>query len=115
MGLYFYNRTNEMVQIVFAHYDPNCEGDVKWRKKGWWRIAPGQTVKVWSGRPGGQKFLYYAENSFGQTWAGDYFTQIPGRQFDWCWNLGSTDSRNLGLALTSQISSTSMDHTIKIQ
>ncbi|MHA4218327.1 MULTISPECIES: hypothetical protein [Bacillus] len=66
---------------------------------------------VWAG---GHKFLYYAEDGFGHIWAGNYFTQIPAYAFDWCWNMGSTDSRTLGLKMTDEISSTSQDYKITI-
>lgn len=115
MGLYFHNKTNVTLQIVYAHSDPKCEGD-KWIKKGWYKVAPGKTVKVWSGWAGGKKFFYYAEDTrgLGHVWSGDFFTQIPYNAFSWCWNTGSTDSRTLGLKKI-KISTTIMDHTINLK
>lgn len=50
------------------------------------------------GGGGNSKFFYYAENaSRSLAWAGPFFTPLPQNAFDWCWNTGSTDSRNLGL------------------
>lgn len=43
------NRTNVGLQVVYAYSDPNCEGRNKWSKKGWYQVAPGKTVQVWSG------------------------------------------------------------------
>jgi len=97
MGLYFKNKTNELLWVVYGYYAPGCEG-VDWAKKGWWSLAPSQTKKVHSGYVGNSYWLFFAEaDDFSPVWSGPYFTQIPWNAFDWCWNTGSTNSRTLGL------------------
>lgn len=104
--LYFHNKTNATLWVVYADYDPNCEGRIQWKKHGWYKIDPGKKVKVTMnvfhssalGTPlESHAFLYYAEDHIGHTWGGECFTQIPENPFDWCWNTGSTNSRTLGL------------------
>ncbi|AYK06742.1 DUF1036 domain-containing protein [Brevibacillus laterosporus] len=119
MGLHFRNRTNVGLQIVYAYSAPNCEGSNKWLKKGWYKVAPGNTVQVWSGWANGRKFFYYAEDTsgLGRTWSGEFVTPIPSRAFEWCWDTGSTDSRNLGLKklqVPNQFP-TILDYTINLQ
>ncbi|PFX63068.1 hypothetical protein COL35_29205 [Bacillus toyonensis] len=107
--LYFHNKTNATLWVVYADYEPNCEGSVKWKKHGWYKVNPGKMVKVTMnvlymdigvGHPYpfmDHQFLYYAEDHIGHKWGGECFTQIPDNPFDWCWNTGSTNSRTLGL------------------
>lgn len=98
MGLYFHNATGDTVFVAYAYHSPGCEGGTPWAKKGWYRITPGATAKVLSGWAGDGKYFYFAENETRtKVWQGDFFTQLPSRAFDWCWNTGSTDSRTLGL------------------
>lgn len=90
MGLYFHNRTNSTAYVAYAYYDSTCpDGDTKWTKLGWFRLAPGQKGKVWSGYVGGRTFYYYAYNSSGE-WSGEYPTQVPSNSFKWCWDTGCT-------------------------
>lgn len=108
MGLYFHNKTNETIDLVFAHENPDCEG-VEYSKKGWYTMAPGQKIMVWSGWAGKYKFYYFARNiSRTRVWpkrGRDYFTNIPNVAFDMCWDLSSTtfghgpEPEELGLAL----------------
>lgn len=67
----------------------------------------------------GKKFFYYAEDTsgLGRTWSGEFVTPIPSRAFDWCWDTGSTDSRDLGLKklqIPSQIPPI-LDYTINLR
>ncbi|WP_431091349.1 DUF1036 domain-containing protein [Paenibacillus sp. 8b26] len=96
MGLNFRNSTNAAIYVVYAYPNFSCS-PVNYAKIGWYRVDPGQTREVWNGYAGGNTFYYYAESSFGRTWAGTYFTQIPEQSFHWCWNVGCTTCRNLGL------------------
>jgi len=98
MGLYFKNKTNEVLWVVYGYYAPGCEGGVDWAKKGWWSILPGMSVKVRSGWVGGSWWLFYAEaDDFSPVWAGGFSTFIPWNAFDWCWNTASNNGRTLGL------------------
>ncbi|MDM5223526.1 DUF1036 domain-containing protein [Peribacillus sp. NJ11] len=107
--LYFHNKTNATLWVVYADYENNCEGRVQWKKHGWYKVDPGKQVMVKMNvldvRMGdmvsmpikNHEFLYYAEDDIGHKWSGECFTQIPSNSFHWCWNTGSTNSRNLGL------------------
>lgn len=107
--LYFHNKTNATLWVVYADYEPKCEGRVQWKKHGWYKVDPGRQVMVKMNvldatvgdMPSmplkNHEFLYYAEDHIGHKWSGECFTQIPGNPFDFCWNTGSTNSRNLGL------------------
>jgi len=98
MGLYFKNKTNEVLWVAYARHAPGCEGGVDWAKRGWFRVAIGETIKVQSGWAGGSKFFFYAEaNDMSPVWAGEFFTHLPWVAFDWCWNTASTNGRNVGL------------------
>lgn len=95
MGFNFRNNTNSTVYIAYAYQNSNCR-PVTYAKIGWYRVEPGQTRQVWSGYAGGRTFYYFAEDVFGRTWNGPYFTQIPNQAFHWCWNTGCSTCRNLG-------------------
>lgn len=115
MGLYFQNVTGDPIYVAYAYNAPGCEGGVNWAKKGWYRIGPGGTVKVLSGWAGPGKYFCYAENeSRTRNWSGTFFTQLPPRAFDWCWNTGSTDSRTLGLAKV-EVGWGTMDYTVRLR
>lgn len=114
MGLYFRNSTNATIWVAYARHSPGCEGGVDWAKKGWYEIGPGSTAKVWSGWAGGEKFFFFAEDNAGHVWAGDFFTPVPWDAFDWCWNTGSTASRDVGFRKIDTISWEIMDYTIPI-
>lgn len=96
MGVNFRNSTNAAIFLVFSYPDFSCT-PVNYSKAGWFRVNPGQTIQVWSGFAGGNTFFYYAEDDFGRTWRGSYFTQVPENAFDWCWDTGCTTCRNVGL------------------
>lgn len=113
MGLYFHNKTSATLWIVYAHYRPECveDGGVKWEKKGWYKVTPGNTVKVWSGWAGGEKFFFYAEDHVGHVWAGPFFTDIPWSAFEWCWQTGSNMARTLGMR---KFFASNMDYTVNL-
>ena len=111
MGLYFRNKTNSTVWVVYAFHTPGCEGGVNWTKKGWYKISPGATAKVWTGWAGGNKFFYYAEDASGRKWAGPYVTFASHNAFEWCWNTASTNGKNVGMR---KIEASNMDYTINL-
>ncbi len=111
MGLYFRNNTNSPIWVAYAYHSPGCEGGVNWSKKGWYTILPGSTAKVWSGWAGGEKFFYFAEDSAGHQWTGQFFTHVPWNAFDWCWNTASTNGRTVGFRKIDTISWEIMDYT----
>lgn len=101
MGLSFHNKTNLILYLVVAYYDPQCqdEGNIPWRKRGWWTIQPNETVNVWNGSANNKEFLYFAEDSNRTvSWSGDRYTHIPYTEFTRCWNItGNESGRRLGL------------------
>lgn len=114
MGLYFRNFTGDAVFVAYAYHSPGC-GAVQWSKKGWYRIGPNGTVKVFSGWAGDGKYFFFAENERRtRSWSGPFFTPLPSRAFDWCWNTGSTDSRTLGLA-KFEVGWGVLDHTVNLR
>jgi hypothetical protein len=114
MGLYFKNGTADTLFVAYAYHSPGCEGGTNWAKKGWYRIAPGGTAKVFSGWAGPGKYFAFAENEARtRAWSGPFFTDLPSRAFDWCWNTGSTDSRTLGL-FKIEVGAGILDHTVRL-
>lgn len=95
MGLNFRNSTSSTVYVAIGYLNYGCS-PVTYAKIGWYRLFPGETRQVWSGYAGGRTFFYYAEDSFGRSWSGAYFTQVPNQAFHLCWNAGCFPCRNLG-------------------
>jgi hypothetical protein len=114
MGLYFHNKTGSAVWVTYAYYSPGCEVGVNWEKKGWYHVLPGTTAKVWSGWAGGNKFFFFAEDDFGHSWVGSFFTFVPWNAFDWCWNTASTNGRTVGFRKIDTISWNISDYTINL-
>lgn len=114
MGLYFQNSTGDTLFVAYGYHAPGCEGGVDWAKKGWYRISPGGTAKVLTGWAGPGKYFFFAENeSRTRSWSGPFFTPLPSRAFDWCWQTGSSDSRVLGLSKL-EVGWGILDHTVRL-
>jgi len=101
MGLYFKNRTQARIWAVFAYPKKQCgektPAGVDYAKKGWYPVAPGQEVKVYSGWVGGDAWFFYAESDGGSpVWAGDYRTDVSIYAFDNCWDTGWSTGREVG-------------------
>jgi hypothetical protein len=89
MGFYFKNNRQEVIWVVFGYPREGCEGGVDYGKKGWYRLAPGDVAKVYTGWAGSDAYFYYAEaDDLSPKWSGRYFTDVPLNAFDLCWNLG---------------------------
>jgi hypothetical protein len=115
VGLYFQNSTSTTVWFAYAYADSGCasEGD-PWSKTGWFMVTPHTDLLVRSGPVNGAKYFFFAENQDRSvSWSGEFFTHIPDRAFDWCWNTGSTDSRVLGMRKII-VPATSINHTINV-
>ncbi|AUS07484.1 DUF1036 domain-containing protein [Laceyella sacchari] len=95
MGLLFRNSSNSTVYVAYAYQNSDCR-PITYAKIGWFRLDPGQLREVWSGFAGGRTFFYYAESDR-LVWTGPYFTQVPFQAFHWCWNVGCTTCRNVGM------------------
>lgn len=111
MAVRFRNQTNRDIYVVFAH-SAQCENS-NWVKRGWWRVSPGETVTVRGGASNGATYLWHASSGSAR-WEGPYQTQVPPRQFDWCWNTGSTDSDTVGMRRLS-VPVTSINHSIVLR
>lgn len=95
MALYFQNKFAETVWISFLYNDPECGamGGTPWRKMGWWRVDPGQTLNAWNTdlRTVNRYVAWYAEefkDSGGATWsgAGNNHYLIPDVGFNQCYD-----------------------------
>ncbi|OAB41654.1 DUF1036 domain-containing protein [Paenibacillus glacialis] len=89
------NSTNSTVYLVYAYENRLCK-PVNYEKRGWFRISPGQTIRLFPGYVNAY-FYYYAYNLAGIVWGGQYFTQVSNQEFRWCWDLGTTNSRRVGM------------------
>ncbi|MFN0026335.1 MAG: hypothetical protein ACKV2O_03985 [Acidimicrobiales bacterium] len=88
--------------------------DVDYMKKGWYRIAPGQEIKVWSGWAGGDAWFFYAESDdMSLVWAGQFHTQVPNQAFDNCWSLGFSNGTDLGFRRVRP-GADIMDYTVRL-
>ena len=48
-GLSFQNLTNQTVWVILLYYDSSCgAANQNFRKQGWWKLNPGQTVVIWN-------------------------------------------------------------------
>ena len=48
-GLSFQNLTKQTVWVILLYYDPGCgAANQNFRKQGWWKLNPGQTVVIWN-------------------------------------------------------------------
>lgn len=94
MSLYFRNLTPNPVFICIIGRDSACHFGL--RKRGWYRVVPGETQRVWFGNA---RLVdsYYAEDDFGHVWSGDgIFTDIPNTSFNWCLTRKCSPCRRLG-------------------
>jgi hypothetical protein len=120
MGLYFKNETQETLWIVFARPDPDhvCDNDgftVDYFKRGWYSVAPGAEVKVYSGWVGGDAWFYYAEaDDFSPVWSGDFAAAVPDHAFDACWEVGYSTGRRLGFRRVRP-GAEIMDYTVRLR
>jgi hypothetical protein len=95
MPFKFKNQTNLTLWLTAAYYNPSCT--VKWKKEGWFRMTPGQTVTLWSG-PATYSDVYFFARDINETrkWEGNqYYVVLPlgdmafsnglDYYFDRCW------------------------------
>lgn len=96
--VHFINGYSRRVQVAICFYQPNpcSQYGEPWGTRGWWIIEPGGSKQVIDTN---NRYMYfYAESvSDGRTWSGDLNVYVPLRAFDSCLNIGSTDSRIVGM------------------
>jgi Protein of unknown function (DUF1036) len=119
VGLYFQNRTQETILVAFGYPNNGCwnEGTgVQYSKKGWYSVAPGAEIKVYTGWVGGDAWFYHAEaQASGATWEGEFHTDVPSEAFDLCWGLGIGGvARDLGFRRVRPGADV-MDYTVALQ
>ena len=104
----FSNRTSKTIYVTYVKLDRSCTG-VPWKKRGWWKIAPGNTVTV-DGTPIRNRYSYfYAESADGNLkWTNSSpKATITNRVFDLCWNeTPAPPTRRVGLRKIDAGSST---------
>lgn len=103
MPLKFKNDTNLTLWLAVAYPDQSCR-DNKWRKEGWWRMNPGQTVTVWTGATKDRNFLYFARDTNENIkWEENYYTDLPlgpmglDYYFSQCWDQRGGINRGMKL------------------
>jgi len=97
MSISIRNSTPNTVYVAVAYYNGGCSP--RYGKRGWYSVAPGRTRVVYGGRFNYAYFRYYAEDSFGNVWDGNNFTNVPDDPFDTCWIANcspGTSCRRLG-------------------
>lgn len=103
MSLSFRNLTNFTVFVCIinrAHVGTCPEGYIK---KGWFRVPPGETHRVYVGSARRVQ-SFYAENNFGNVWGGNFpFTDIPNTRFEWCLNRTCSPCRRLGFDVIASL------------
>ncbi|MEK5239494.1 DUF1036 domain-containing protein [Paenibacillus sp. FSL L8-0470] len=91
MSLFFHNSTNSALRVAIYFPDMNRCGIPIIGERGilaaWYRLEPGQTRRVVSGRVGGSTFYYYAENvSRTLVWSGSFPIDVPNNGHNGCWS-----------------------------
>ena len=95
MTLTVCNEHSAGISVAIAYYNPNqCAKDGKWRKVGWYNIAPGACRIVYNANLAdvNSRWLYYAR-TYDRTieWAGNYRAYVIDEPFRMCWNEPSLD------------------------
>ncbi|MBP1934484.1 DUF1036 domain-containing protein [Ammoniphilus resinae] len=99
MSLFFRNNTPNTLYVVIAGPDSDCS-PTPLVKAGYYPVQPGRSTVVWNGSVANTTFYYYAFDTVGNTWSGNFFTRIPtDRAFNMCWvaDCGVTNCRTVGL------------------
>lgn len=84
MSFYVRNSTPNPVWVAVGYYDPDCS-PITYVKAGWYRITPGRRRLLVTGPSANLTYYYYAFDQFGNTWSGDYPTDVPSTAFNMCW------------------------------
>ncbi|MEU5805657.1 MULTISPECIES: DUF1036 domain-containing protein [unclassified Streptomyces] len=97
MALRFKNNYEREVWAMVERYQPNCSASSNWFKEGWWKIAPQQTVVVYSGdaRAVNPIWYCYAYSQDGVEWRDKYQESVPSRVFEWCSNVSDSTCRTI--------------------
>ncbi|GAA3189617.1 DUF1036 domain-containing protein [Streptomyces ramulosus] len=97
--LRFCNRSGSTVNVMIERYDSGCRPE-PWRRKGWWRLQPDECKTVYGGDVGdlNRYWYFYAVNILGTTtWSGPYPETVPDSVFDYCPDIGTSPSHNIGM------------------
>ena len=92
------NQTSKPIYVMHVRHDRSCAG-IPWRKQGWWRLEPGQTVTADGSSITNRYSYFYAESSDGTLkWESDSpVACVTNRAFQACWNDCPSPTRKLGL------------------
>jgi len=100
MGLYFHSDYSKAtLYLAVGLPDKSCALPSEFRKQGWWKIAYGDTVEVYSGDLAKiVPFICYynVQGSDGSVWAGAYNVLVSNAAFNQCWGNDTGMSRNIG-------------------
>ena len=89
-GLSFQNLTNQTVWLILLYADSGCgAANQNFRKQGWWKLNPGQTVVVWNADLRTVNRYIYFEAEFDadkSVWGGNgnAWIEITDNHFDQC-------------------------------
>ncbi len=95
------NHYTRTIWVTIMWYSPNCGDGGNWRKRGWWKIDPGQCKIVFGEdlEDINRYFCYYANSSDGSEWSGPYIRDVPINAFLWCEWSKDSQSREIGYRL----------------
>ncbi|MEU2561067.1 DUF1036 domain-containing protein [Streptomyces longispororuber] len=96
--LRFENAYPSTVNVMIEFLDRNCRPE-PWRRKGWWVIAPGESKVAYGGSLSGlnRYWYWYAFAVDNAQWAGPFPENVPYSVFDWCPDVASDPSMNIGM------------------
>ncbi|MEU2392002.1 DUF1036 domain-containing protein [Streptomyces sp. NPDC007369] len=114
MPLRFKNHYEREIWAMVERYQPNCSASSNWFKEGWWRIAPQQSVIVYSGNPQAVNPIWYcyAHAGDGREWRDKYQESVPRNLFEWCSNVSDSTCRTI---LMAEFTVTSPDFTLNFR
>ncbi|MFE7136083.1 hypothetical protein ACFVIM_35085 [Streptomyces sp. NPDC057638] len=96
--LRFINGYSATVNVMIERLDNNCRPE-PWRRKGWWVIQPGGSAVTYGGDLDdvNRYWYWYAFAVDGRQWSGPFPENVPYSVFDWCPDVASDPSMNIGM------------------
>jgi uncharacterized membrane protein len=90
MAWYFMNAYPKTAWVTIMWYEP-CENG-NFRKKGWWKLYPGQFKTVFGDdlEDVNRYFYFHAQASDGAVWSGPFTRSVSSHVFDTCEGTSAT-------------------------
>lgn len=89
MGLTICNGFSSTISFAIGWPDSSqCANSGKWKKRGWWNVAPGQCARVYgSSLKSFSRMAYYGRTyDRSREWRGSTGTYVVDAVFQHCWN-----------------------------